>query len=130
METIEQLKAIIEDLKKSNSFLQKKNNYYESPSPYRAYYVGQKVLNQYVDYLDKFNLEQEITSNPKEDKVYDRAIDLFEKLTTNASRLNSLRLELSISGDEKKDIFNAPKVPYSPELVADQVGELAGRKNS
>lgn len=128
MESIEELKEKIKDLEKSNAYLQSKINMYERPSTHRAYYVGQKVLNQQIDYLDKFNLESEIKMNPKEDKVYDRAIDLFEKLTSNASKLNTLRIELNLSGDEKKDT-QISKIPYSPESVADQVGELAGAKS-
>lgn len=129
METIEELQGIIKDLKNSNEFLQKKLRLYELPSSNRAFYVGQKMLNQHIDYLDKFDLQKEIGSSPKEDKIYDRAMDLFEKLTLNASKLNTLRIELSLSGDEKKDI-SVSKIPYSPESVADQVGELAGRKNN
>lgn len=129
METIEELQGIIKDLKNSNDFLQKKLRLYELPSSNRAFYVGQKMLNQQVDYLDKFKLEDEIKLNPKEDKIYERSMDLFEKLTSNASKLNILRIELSLTGDEKKDTV-VSKIPYSPESVADQVGELAGRKNN
>ena len=100
----------------------------EAPSPSRAYYVGQKILNQQIDFLDKFNLEDEIKVNPKEDKVNDRAMYMFEKITSSASKINALRIELNLSGDEKKDTAIG-KVPYSPESVADQVGELAGAKN-
>jgi len=127
METVEELKKRVKELEQQNLFLQNKLNLYERPSYNRAFYVGQKVLNQQVEYLDKFDFEKEIGSNPKEDKIFDRAMETYEKLTLNASKLNSLRIELSLTGDEKKDT-KIDKIPYSPESVADQVGELAGAK--
>ena len=127
METIEELKEQVKKLQQEKAYIQNRLNLLEAPSPSRAYYVGQKMLNQQVNFLDKFDLESEIKVNPKDDKVYDRSIDLFEKLTLNASKLNALRIELNLSGDEKKDT-SVSKIPYSPESVADQVGELAGKK--
>lgn len=126
MNDIEQLQNRIKDLEKQNVFLQNKLRLYELPSPARAYYVGQKMLNQQVDYLDKFELEKEIGANPKEDKIYDRAISLFEKLTTNATNINSLKSVLNLSGNEKEDTKNEYQ-PYTPEMAADQIGESAGQ---
>mgnify|MGYP007031198104 CR=1 FL=1 len=128
MAEIDDIKKELELEKKKVSVLEQKLRLYEAPAPARAYYVGQKMLNQQVDYLDKFELQKEIGVNPKEDKIYDRAMDLFEKLTGNASKLNNLRIELSLSGDEKKDT-SISKKPYTPESIADEVGELAGKRN-
>lgn len=123
----EDLLKKIDDLEKQNIFLQSKNRYYESPSPARAYYVAQKVLNQQVDYLAKFDLETEIKASPKEDKVYDRAIAIFEKMSDNANRINNLKRELDLTGDEKKDTSIKDRRPFTPEMAADQVGQLAGQ---
>jgi hypothetical protein len=112
--------------KNSNQYLLGKIRLYELPSPARAYYVGQKILNQQVDYLDKFDLEREIGVNPKEDKIYDRAMDLFEKLSANAVKIDSLKRELNLSGDKDKDT-KIGKPSFTPESVADSVGELAGQ---
>ena len=112
--------------KNSNQYLLGKIRLYELPSPARAYYVGQKILNQQVDYLDKFDLANEIGSNPKEDKVYDRAIDLFEKLSVNAVKIDSLKRELNLSGDKEKDIKSG-MASYTPEMIADSLGETAGQ---
>lgn len=93
----------VDDLKKQVSVLEQRLRLYELPSPERAFYVGQKILNQQNDFLLKFDLAKEIAVNPKDDKIYDRAIDIFEKLTANATKLNNLYSELGLSGDEKKD---------------------------
>lgn len=122
----EELVELLIDEKKSNQYLQSKLRFYELPSPARAYYVGQKILNQQVDYLDKFDLANEIGSNPKEDKVYDRAIDLFEKLSANAVKIDSLKRELNLSGDKEKDIKSG-MASYTPEMIADSLGETAGQ---
>lgn len=103
MESTEELKQRIKELEQRNAYLDNAIRFYEMPSPARAYYVAQKMLNQQVDYLDKFNFEKEIGSNPKEDKIFDRAIEAYEKLTLNASKVNNLALELGLSKDEKKD---------------------------
>lgn len=103
MEDIQKLKERIKELEQQNTYLENKINFYERPSAARAFYVAQKMLNQQVDYLDKFNFESEIGSNPKEDKIFDRAIEAYEKLTANASKINNLAIELGLTKDEKKD---------------------------
>jgi hypothetical protein len=107
-ELIKQLKERIDSLEKQNAMLDGKVRLYESPSPARAYYVSQKILNQQVDYLDKFNIETEINVNPKEDKVYDRAIAIFERMPDNAKTINNLKIDLGLSGDQKKDTERKP----------------------
>ena len=103
MEDIQKLKERIKELEKQNAYLENKINFYERPSAARAFYVSQKILNQQVDYLDKFNFENEIGSNPKEDKIFDRAMETYEKLPTYSSRINALAIELNLTKDEKKD---------------------------
>lgn len=110
MENIEELKKKIQELERQNVYLENKINFYERPSAARAFYVAQKMLNQQVDYLDKFNFESEIGSNPKEDKIFDRAIEAYEKLTVNASKINNLAIELGLTKDEKKDTEKKPFV--------------------
>jgi hypothetical protein len=103
METIEELKKKIKELEQKNTYLENKINFYERPSANRAFFVSQKILNQQVDYLDKFDFENEIKSNPKEDKVFDRAMETYEKLPTYSSRINALALELKLTKNEAVD---------------------------
>jgi cell division septum initiation protein DivIVA len=125
---LEQLKQENINLKKQVDFLQKKVEHYESPSPVRAYYVAQKMLNQQVDWLDSFDLKTQIGGNPKEDKIYDRSMDIYEKLTGNATKVNNLYIELNLSGDKEKDIKQ--RKALTAESVADAIGEKAGQKNN
>lgn len=118
----------IEELKKENTILKQRLRLYELPSPLRAYYVGQKVLNQQVDYLDKFDFAKEIGTSPKEDKVYDRAMEAYEKLSGNASKLNALRSDMGLSGDQEKDLQNPKYRITTPESMADNMGGIAGQK--
>jgi exonuclease VII small subunit len=103
MENIEELKKKIKELEQKNAYLEDKINFYERPSANRAFYVGQKVLNQQVDYLDKFDFAKEISSNPKEDKIFDRAMETYEKLPIYSSRINALALELKLTKNEEED---------------------------
>lgn len=119
----------IEELKKENATLKLKLRLYELPGDVRSYYVGQKVLNQQVDYLDKFDFAKEIGVSPKEDKIYDRAMDVFEKLTGNATKLNNLRKEINLTGDETKDTNNPIFRITTPESIANVLGNTAGKQD-
>jgi hypothetical protein len=112
----------IKELEKENALLKSRLKMYETPADIRSYYVGQKVLNQQVDYLDRFDFAKEIGVSPKEDKVYDRAMDVFEKLTGNATKLNNLRKDFGLTGDEGKDVQSMKKM-VSPESVAQDLGD-------
>jgi hypothetical protein len=103
MPELEDLKKELADEKRKVSVLEQKLRTYELPSPARAYYVGKRMLNKQIDFLDSFDFGSEIKKNPKDDKLYDRAIDAFEKLSVNAAKINSLESELGLTGDEKKD---------------------------
>jgi hypothetical protein len=102
-ESIEDIKKELANEKKKVSVLEQKLRLYELPSPARSYYVGKKLLNKQVDFLDSFDFGTEIKKNPKDDKLYDRAIDVFEKLSANSVKIHNLESELGLTGDEKKD---------------------------
>jgi hypothetical protein len=76
---------------------------YEAPGDMRAYYAMQRILNQQADFLSKFDLEYELKRFERDDKVYDRASDLWEKLPTSISKLALLKTEIGITGNEEKD---------------------------
>lgn len=96
-------KKLYEQEKKKVSVLEQHLRLYQLPGDMRAYYALQKILNQQSDFLDKFEFETELKRFAKDDKTYDRASDVIEKLAVNVSRINALKIELGITGDEKKD---------------------------
>lgn len=101
-------KKLYEQEQKKVSVLEQKLRLYESPGDMRSYYSMQKILNEQSDFLNAFDLSSQIKIYAKEDKLYDRACDLWEKLPGNISKMNALKSELSITGDEKKDTARKP----------------------
>lgn len=98
----------LKQLKSQVSVLEQKLRHYELPGDMRAFYSMQKILNQQADFLSKFDLDKEIKSYSKDDKLYDRASDLWEKLPANISKMSVLKSELSVTGNEEKDTAKKP----------------------
>ena len=90
--------------------LKKELELYKKDATFRGYYVQNKIVNQQIDILEAFNLMDEIKSNPKEDKYYDRAMKLSEGLPDAIIGLNKLKVELKITGNEDRDKKNVPLV--------------------
>lgn len=98
-------KLVIENkrLQREIDALKEKLRTYESPGDMRAYYAMQRILNQQSDFLNKFNLESEIKIFERDDKTYDRASELWEKLPTLISKLALLKTEIGATSNEEKD---------------------------
>lgn len=91
------------DDKKKIEILERKLAHFEKDATKRGFYALNRIVNLQADRLNKFNLETEIAKDAKEDKVYDRTATIWEKLPKLLSELNSLKIELRISGDEESD---------------------------
>jgi len=55
--------------------------------------------------LNKFDLEHEIGQNSKEDKIYDRTMDIVVKMPKMISDIHSLRKELAITNSQIEEAF-------------------------
>lgn len=64
-----------------------------------------RVVGLQAKRLDKFNLESEIGQNAKEDKVYDRTMDMVIKMPKMISDINSLRKELGLTNTQLEEAF-------------------------
>jgi hypothetical protein len=64
-----------------------------------------RIVNQQTKRLNKFEIDKEIGQNPKEDKVYDRTMDIFSGMPKIISEINRLRIELSITNKEIEESF-------------------------
>lgn len=118
-----------EKLKKHVEVIEKKLALYEKDATYRAFYSLNRIVNQQVDYLNKFNLEKEIGQNPKDDKVYDRAKGLWESLKTITTDLRSLKSELGLNDeDEERERVIKNKIT-TPESIANVLGNTAGQQD-
>jgi hypothetical protein len=104
----------IKELQKKVDALEQQLRLYENDSIYRGYYVLNKVVNEQIDILKSMNLASEIGLNPKEDKKYDRIKAIWEGLKGMITDLNTLKVDLKITGDEHRD---SKKVPFNDRIA-------------
>lgn len=94
----------------------------------RGYYALNKILYQQIEYLENFNLKDQIGIDPKNDKVYDRVKGIWEGLKTMIMDCRALKSELNIPKDEEekaiKKIYN-----LTPESVSNVLGNTAGQQS-
>lgn len=102
--------AEIDDLKKENEQLKEKIASMEDNPEVHAFYALRKMLTQQTKRLNKFDLEKEISVNAKEDKMYERTMDIVVKMPKMISELTALKTELKITGNEEDDKRNKPFV--------------------
>lgn len=96
-----------------------------------AYVVYIKMLNQQVEFLNEFNIRANIGELDKESPKYKRAIDMIDSLPKMMTTVNDLKAVLKLTKEDIKNI--QPDKPIfsritTPESIADNIGELAGRK--
>jgi hypothetical protein len=92
----------------------------------RGYYALNRILYQQIEYLENFNLKEQIGADPKQDKIYERAKGLWEGLKTMILDCRTLKGELKIPFDEEeKEIKKIYRT--TPESIADAIGNTAGQ---
>jgi hypothetical protein len=70
-----------------------------------AFYSLCRIARQQTKRLDKFELDKEIGQNPKEDKVYDRVMEIVVKMPKMISDIHALRKELGITNKQIEEAF-------------------------
>jgi len=109
-ETIEELKAKISEYEKRMGIG------HEDPAK-KGYLVLVKILNQQNEFLDSFSIKSKIASDEKADiTAYKNAKDLWENLPKMISSVSTLRMELKMDGEEKKEEVQGPISPQSIAL--------------
>lgn len=92
----------------------------------RGYYALNKILFQQIVFLEDFSLKDQISADPKQDKIYERAKGIWEGLKTMILDCRALKGELKIPNDEEekeiKKIYST-----SPESIANAIGNVAGQ---
>lgn len=121
----------LEKYKKQVSVLEKKlaeaEKIIKDPTK-RGYYALNRILYQQIQFLEDFDLKEQIGANPKEDKIYDRAKGIWEGLKTMILDCRTLKGELKIPLDEEeKEINKIYRI--TPESVSDVLGNTAGKKS-
>lgn len=98
----------LQSLEEANERLKARLKLYETDATTRGFYALNKIVNQQIDLLNDFNLKTEISADPKTDKRYDRVEGIWTKMKSMLLDLKSLKSELGLSGDEKRDTAKRP----------------------
>jgi hypothetical protein len=94
----------------------------------RGYYALNKILYQQIEYLENFNIKEQIGADPKQDKIYDRAKGIWEGLKTMILDCRALKSELKIPFEEEdKEIKKIYRI--TPESISDVLGNTAGQQS-
>lgn len=126
--SIEELELRVKDLEKSNLFLTNKLDYYEQNGISKLYYSLQRKANEMADLLNDNKLTSTMIEDPK-DKTFERLQKIWTDAESVSSAIKSLGVIAGIGQEtEKKEIVQVNKKPFSPENMADAVGELAGKR--
>ena len=126
-----ELENKIKDLEKQVAYLQSKNAYYEQDGVGKLYYSLQRKANEMADLLNKTKLTDVDIDDPK-NKTFERLQKIWVDAGTISSSIKSLETLAGIVIEEIKDSNKKEIIinkSFSPESVADAVGELAGKKN-
>ncbi len=105
----------IESLKKKLSEYEKRMGIGDTDPAKEGYLVLIKILNQQNEYLNTFSIKSRIASEDKADvAAYKNAKDLWENLPKMIQAVSTLRIELKMDGEEKKNIYS----PISAKEIA------------
>ena len=125
IEEVQELRAIIKRLEQDKDLLSKKIHDYEEGDA-KMFYALQKKMAEMSRILNTTNLEM-VDLASKSDASFDRIFKVLEKAEIVANAAKSFG---SISGIVKetpnKEYATIPRI--TPESMADNVGELAGKK--
>jgi septation ring formation regulator EzrA len=129
METViienESLEQKIDRLEKALEFANQKLAYFENNGSAKLYYALTKKANEMADLLNKHSLASITLDDPK-DKTFERLKIIWNDSSSLTEAIKSLEQSAGITGDEAKD--TKPRVRITPESIADNVGELAGKR--
>lgn len=95
METLESLKIELE-------FYKKKFSLGESDVALDGYLTYVNLVRQQVEFLKDFKIKSTIDGKKADTVLYERAMDMGEKLPKMISSMNALKLELNVQYDENE----------------------------
>jgi len=126
-----ELEDKIKDLEKQIAYLQGRNNYYEQDGIGKLYHALNRKANEMAELLNKTSLTAIDIDDPKI-KTFERLQKIWVDAGTISASIKALEVLAGIGQEattEKKEIAQVNKKPFSPENMADAVGELAGKRN-
>ena len=117
------LENIIKDLEKQVA-------YYEQDGIGKLYHALNRKANEMAELLNKTSLTAIDIDDPKI-KTFERLQKIWVDAGTISASIKALEVLAGINQEvaaDKKEIVQVVKKPFSPENMADAVGELAGKK--
>jgi len=125
-----ELENKIKDLQRQISYLQSKNAYYEEDGIGKLYHALNRKANEMAELLNKTSLTAIDIDDPKI-KTFERLQKIWVDAGTISSSIKALEVLAGINQeakDDKKEQVQITRKPFSPENMADAVGELAGKR--
>ena len=125
-----ELENKIKDLEKQIAYLQGKNAYYEQDGIGKLYHALNRKANEMAELLNKTSLTAIDIDDPKI-KTFERLQKIWVDAGTISASIKALEVLAGINQEvttDKKEVVQIAKKPFSPENMADAVGELAGKR--
>lgn len=118
----------IEDLKKQIAYLEGRLSYYEEDGVGKLYHALNRKANEMADLLNRTSLLNVEIDDPKV-KTFDRLQKIWSDAESISTAIKALGVLSGINNPESKEVKEViVKRPFSPEMIADEVGEIAGSK--
>ena len=125
-----ELQNRIKDLEQQVEFLKSKNAYYEEDGIGKLYHALNRKANEMAQLLNNTNLTLVEIDDPKV-KTFERLQKIWVDAGTISTSIKALEVLAGINQpvvDATKKEIQTIRKPFSPENMADAVGELAGKK--
>jgi hypothetical protein len=121
--------SLEENLIKQIAFLEGKLAFYENDGVGKLYHALNRKANEMADLLNNNDLTKVQMEEPK-DKTFERLQKIWSDAEGVSNAIKSLGLLAGINMGPIDIVKEQQKIrkPFSPESVADAVGELAGGK--
>jgi hypothetical protein len=123
-----ELETKVKDLEKQIVYLEGKNAYYEQDGIGKLYHALNRKANEMAELLNKTSLTAIDIDDPKI-KTFERLQKIWVDAGTISASIKELEVLAGINSgvvDIKKE--QQVRKPFSPENMADAVGELAGKR--
>jgi hypothetical protein len=124
-----ELETKVKDLEKQIAYLEGKNAYYQQDGIGKLYHALNRKANEMAELLNKTSLTAIDIDDPKI-KTFERLQKIWVDAGTISASIKELEVLAGINSgvvDIKKEQHQVRK-PFSPENMADAVGELAGKR--
>lgn len=100
---------------------------YEQNGSAKLFYALNRKMSEMADRLNSTDLRTITLDDPK-DKTFDRLKVIWNDAASIATAVASLGVTAKVTQEETKDI-QTPIFRITPENMADNIGELAGKKS-